>query len=337
MTLKTKLYAQIKMQHLSEKTADKYWDWVQKFLRFHKRGATWKHPSEMGAKEVSQYLSWMANEKNVSAATQNNALCALVYLYRDVLDRELPKLEITWAKRVQNLPVWLSQNEVSRLLDCLSGTGWLIAAMQYGGGLRIGEAVKMRIKDVDIDRRKLRVIRGKGRKSRETFLPDELVRPITEQIEHVRSVWQDDRDHGRNGVSLPDAFDRKSSIAPKQFCWYYLFPSANESRKTRGDLSLPLLRHHVNISNVGRRFQAAVSKAGFIKRVTPHALRHSFATHLLEQGMDVVTICELMGHADLETTRRYLHALRTEGSGVQSPLSTLLRNPHIKKHRRKRA
>jgi integron integrase len=253
----------------------------------------------------------------VSASTQNQGLAALLFLYRDVLRMPLPWLEdIERAKRPSRLPVVLTRSEASRVIDAVPGRCRLLAILMYGSGLRVTEAVSLRVKDVDLESRSLAVRSGKGAKDRITVIPERLIEPLREQLEEARRRWRGDLADSTFGVELPGALARKLPGAGRQFAWYWLFPA----RRTYRDRSTGALRrHHLHQTGVQRAVSLAARAAQVDKRVTCHTLRHSFATHLLEAGYDIRTIQELLGHADLSTTMIYTHVLNRGGRGVRSP------------------
>ncbi len=312
----------VRTRHYSRRTEDAYLGWTKRFILFHRKC----HPAAMGADEVNAFLSHLAVDRNVSASTQAQALSALVFLYRNVLDDPLPWIDdIVRARRSRKLPVVLSREEVRSLLAPMKGTPRLVAAILYGGGLRLLEALRLRIKDVDFAARLLVVREGKGAKDRRTMLPDSLQQSLHAQIEWVRRVHRKDLAAGRGEVWLPDALERKYANAGREFAWQYLFPASRLAVDPRSGIER---RHHLDESSVQRAVKAAVREARIEKNAGCHTLRHSFATHLLEDGYDIRTIQELLGHADVKTTMIYTHVLqRTGGRGVRSPLDAMEGNP----------
>ena len=300
--------------YLTEKV---YCHWIREFIWFNDR----RHPREMGAAEIQNYLSHLATRRNVSASTQNQALSALLFLYQRVLNVNLPWLdEIVRAKRPVRVPVVLTQDEVSRLLDSLEGQHWLIANLMYGSGLRLHEALRLRIKDIDLEYLQVTIRDGKGGKDRYTTLAKKLVPHLERQYRHTRSIFDQDMALGRNGVSIPFAIDRKYSKTPKDWNWQYVFPSTRYSyirfnREKR--------RHHLHSSSVQRAVKVGLGKARINKQASCHTLRHSFATHLLEAGYDIRTIQELLGHSNVRTTMVYTHIVKLGGRAVKSPLDAL--------------
>jgi integron integrase len=307
---------EIRARHYSPRTEKAYVGWIRRFIFFHKV----RHPGQMGTPEIAQYLSFLATDRGVSASTQNQALQALVFLYRQVLDVDLPDLEgIVRAKRPSRLPLVLSQEEVAAVFAHLRGRPALMAALLYGSGLRVLECCRLRVKDIDFDRRELLVRDGKGRRDRVTVLPGELVAPLQQHLTHIRKSHEVDLLHGGGSVDLTDALHRKYPRAPWEWGWQWVFPA---SRLHRDAVTKVWRRHHAHESVLQRAFKDAVRAAGISKPATCHALRHSFATHLLESGYDIRTIQELMGHRDVSTTMTYLHVLNRGGRGVRSPLDS---------------
>ena len=283
----------------------------------------------MGAAEVSEFLTHLAVAGQVAASTQNQAKSALLFLYREVLNVELPWLDdVESAKAPRRLPVVLSRAEVAALLARLDGTSALVCRMLYGTGLRIMECLRLRVKDVDFERCEILVRDGKGFKDRVTMLPSSLVPTLREQLARVAELHRQDLAAGHGAVWLPYALERKYPNAAREWAWQYIFPSANLSVDPRSDT---VRRHHVSDQAVQRALKLAVRAAGIAKPATPHTLRHSFATHLLEAGYDIRTVQELLGHSDVSTTMIYTHVLNKGGRGVVSPIDRmeppLLREP----------
>jgi integron integrase len=257
----------------------------------------------------------------VAASTQNQAKSALLFLYKEVLQIDLPWLDnITKAKAPQRLPVVLTQSEVKRVLDQLEGARWLMASLLYGGGLRLLECLRLRVKDVDFERREVLVRDGKGAKDRVTMLPADTVEPLRDHLRKVKAVHEQDVADGYGEVHLPYALARKYPNAGKSWGWQYVFPSATLSTDPRTGV---IRRHHADEKRLQRAVKSAVERAGIAKPATPHSLRHSFATHLLQQGYDIRTVQELLGHSDVSTTMIYTHVLNRGGKGVLSPLDQL--------------
>jgi integron integrase len=303
-----------RLRHLSLGTEKAYSEWIRRFILFHRK----RHPSDVGVEEVRGGLSYLAVEGNVAASTQNVALCALLFLYRDVLRVELPYVEgIERAKRPARLPVVFSRQEVEALLSRLSGTYRLIGGLLYGSGLRLTEALRLRVKDVDSDYMEILVRDGKGEKDRRTILPRPLSEPLRHQLQRVKVVHGQDLREGYGEVYLPYALGRKYPNAAKEWAWQYVFPSQKLSVDPRSGVRG---RHHASPDSVQREVKRAVRGAGVTKHGGCHTLRHSFAMHLLEDGYDLRTIQELLGHSDVRTTQVYTHVLNKGGRGVRSPL-----------------
>ncbi|MGH8355320.1 MAG: integron integrase [Pseudomonas sp.] len=305
---------QIRLRNYSIRTEAVYAEWVKRYIRFHK----YRHPAEMGAAEIEAFLTDLAVRRNVAGSTQNQALAALLFLYKEVLKIELPWLEgIVRAKKPKHLPVVLTREEVARVLAELSGVQWMVANLLYGSGLRLLEALRLRVKDVEFARGEILVRDGKGQKDRVTMLPRLVVAPLRQHLEEVMTLHQQDLAEGFGRVNLPFALARKYPNAAAEWGWQFVFPSGNRSQDPR---SSGIFRHHLHEKTIQRAVREAVCRAGLIKPATPHTLRHSFATHLLESGQDIRTVQELLGHADVKTTMIYTHVLNRGGLGVLSPL-----------------
>jgi integron integrase len=304
----------IRVRRYSIRTEQAYVQWIRRFILFHGL----RHPEEMGAPEVAEFLSHLVLDRNVAPATQNQALNALAFLYREVLKRELDDLEgVARAQKPAKLPVVLSVEEVAAVLGRLSGANGLLARLMYGAGLRLMEAVRLRVKGVDRERAELLVRDGKGRRDRVTILPGAIVGPLRAQIAGVERVHEVDLRQGFGSVSLPTALERKYAGASRELGWQWVFPSRRRSLDPRSGAER---RHHVNETTVQRAVKQAVREAGLTKPASCHTLPHSFATHLLERGYDIRTAQELLGHRDVKTTMVYTHVLNRGGLGVQSPL-----------------
>jgi len=311
------LRAACRVRHYSIRTEEAYAGWVVRYIKFHGL----RHPREMAAPEVAAFLTHLAVERRVAASTQNQALNALVFLYRNVLDTDPGLLAgVVRAVRPVRLPVVLSRDEVRKVLAELEGTPRLVALLQYGAGLRVLDALRLRVKDVDWDLGQLVVREGKGDKDRRTVLPQVVRDPLREHLDRVRTLHEKDLAAGFGSVYLPTALDRKMPGAATDWRWQYVFPSVRRSVDPR---SGAVRRHHADSSAVNRVVVAAAGRAGLTKRVTTHAFRHSFATHLLEDGYDIRTVQELLGHESVETTMIYLHVLNKGGRGVKSPADAL--------------
>ena len=302
---------------LARRTEDAYVGWIRRFILANGK----RHPRDMGEREVESFLSLLATRGQVAASTQNQALSALLFLYREVLGIELPWMEnIRRAKRPQRLPVVLSRTELNAVLAQLSGLDWLLASMLYGAGLRLLECLRLRVQDVDFEHRELMVRHGKGGKDRRTILPQGLLEPLRVQRATVARIHARDLAAGFGEVWLPDALARKYPNAARELAWQYLFPSVKRSVDPRSGFEG---RHHRDEKQLQRAMKAAVRAAGLSKPASCHTLRHSFATHLLEGGADIRTVQELLGHADVSTTMIYTHVLNKGASGVVSPLDRL--------------
>jgi integron integrase len=311
--------AAVRLRHYSLRTEDCYVQWVRRFILFHDK----RHPLEMGAAEINQFLTDLAVRGHVSASTQNQAFAALLFLYQKVLEVEPGRIAgVVRAKRPGRLPVVLSREEVRRVLGELQGEYRLIGLLQYGAGLRLIECLRLRVKDLEWDLNQILVRHGKGGKDRRTVLPAVVRDPLAGHLRGVQDQHRRDLARGLGRVRLPDALDRKLPAATTAWVWQWVFPSATLSTDPRSD-SRELLRHHLHEGTVMRKVQEAVARAGLTKRATSHAFRHSFATHLLEDGHDIRTVQELLGHADVGTTMIYTHVLNRGGHGVQSPLDKL--------------
>jgi integron integrase len=303
----------IAARHYSRRTERAYTGWVRRYMAFHQgRGV-----AEMGEAEVTQFLSTLVTRGRVTASTQNQALSALLFVYRDVLGRELHGLDAVRAKPSIRLPVVLSREEVSTVLRHLHGSPWLMMSLMYGAGLRLLECARLRVKDLDFDRGEITVRDGKGRKDRVSLLPAKLAPPLRAHLERRRREHALDRAGGCGHVELPDALDRKYRGASEEWAWQWVFPA---SRVYVHAGTGQRRRHHLHESVLQRAFKDAVRAAGLTKPATCHTLRHSFATHLLDFGYDIRTIQELLGHSDVATTMVYTHVLNRGGRGVRSPL-----------------
>jgi len=308
----------IRVRHLSIRTEEAYVHWVKRFIFFHAK----RHPREMGEREVAAFLSHLAVEGQVASSTQNQALNALVFLYRNVLERPLGDCAgIVRAKRPQRIPTVLTPAEVARLLRELKGVYWLIGCLQYGSGLRLLESVRLRIKDLDFDHRALLVRDGKGGKDRVVTLPDELVVPLERHLANRRTGFERDCALGVGSVYLPYALARKYPNAPSEWAWQYVFAADSVSVDPPSGIRR---RHHVDESGVQKAMRAALRVSGIHKPASCHTLRHSFATHLLERGADIRTVQEQLGHSDVRTTQIYTHVLKRGGLAVKSPLGAVL-------------
>jgi integron integrase len=306
----------LRTRHYSIRTEESYVGWVRRFVLHSKR-----HPSRSGSAEVVAFLSDLAMRGEVSASTQNQALSALLFLYRVVLGRELGDLDTTVrAKAPRRLPVVLGRDEVRAVLERLEGPTWIMGTLLYGSGLRLMECVRLRVRDIEFERRSLIVREGKGRKDRPAILPRAVELPIRRHLERVRKLHRRDLDAGYGRVRLPYALGRKYPSAAASWEWQWLFPASRISSDPRTG---GRVRHHVHESVLQRAVKQAGVEAGIEKRVTPHTLRHSFATHLLEDGADIRTVQELLGHRDVKTTMIYTHVLNRGPQGISSPADRL--------------
>ena len=310
--------AQIRLRHYSIRTESQYVQWVKRFVLFHGK----RHPRAMGAPEVEAFLSHLAVEGHVASATQNQALSALLFLYRQVLGIELPWLdEMVRAKRPQRLPVVLTRGEVQRVLERMDGVYSLLARLLYGTGMRLMEVIRLRVKDVDFAQGEILIRDGKGAKDRVTMLPEGVSADLREHLQRRKLVFEDDLRADKASVYLPDALARKYPAASTSWPWQYVFVAGSYSVDPRSGVER---RHHLDEKLLLRAMKKAVLASGIDKPATPHTLRHSFATHLLDGGYDIRTVQELLGHADVSTTMIYTHVLQRGGRGVRSPLDSLL-------------
>ncbi len=303
----------LRLKHYSYRTEEAYVDWVRRFILFHNK----RHPAEMGAPEIRAFLAHLAQERHVSASTQNQALSAILFLYREVLQKEIEPILLSGAKRPERLPTVLTRAEVLHLIHHLSGIHKLMAQLLYGSGLRLMECVRLRVKDIDFEYRSITVRDGKGEKDRIVPLPEAVIPDLRRQIERVRLLHEEDLAAGHGEVYLPNALAEKYPNAARELIWQYLFPASKRSLDPRSGKER---RHHLDPSALQRAVRQAAQKAGLQKRVTCHTLRHSFATHLLQAGYDIRTVQELLGHKDVRTTMIYTHVLQRGGMAVRSPL-----------------
>jgi len=304
----------IRRRHYSHRTEQSYVHWIKRFIFFSGK----RHPRDLGAPEVTAFLSHLARDRDVAAATQNQALAALLFLYKEVLAQPLPWLDqIERAKRPARLPTVLSVAEVQRLLAQMQGTKWLMASLLYGAGLRLRECLKLRVKDLDFDYGQILVRDAKGGKDRVTMLPQSVIGPLREHLARVKALHERDVASGHGDVELPDAIARKYPRAPYEWGWKFVFPSHRLSVDPRSGV---IRRHHVFENYLIRGVKEAARAARIAKHVSCHTLRHSFATHLLERGQDIRTVQELLGHSSVETTMIYTHVMNKGGRGVNSPL-----------------
>ncbi len=303
----------IRLKHYSIRTENSYVDWIRRYILFHNT----RHPSEMGAPEVQAFLTHLAVKENVAASTQNQALSALLFLYREVLKKDLGPIDALRAQKPKRLPTVLTKDEVRRVIGRLSGTHQLMAKLLYGSGLRLMECLRLRVKDLDFAQRAIIVRDGKGMEDRVTILPESLIAPLQEHLQRVKRLHDEDLAKGYGAVYLPYALERKYPNASREWIWQYVFPSKRLSVDPR---SGETRRHHADESGLQKALRQAAKAASIPKRVSPHTFRHSFATHLLEAGYDIRTVQELLGHKDVRTTMIYTHVLQRGGLAVRSPL-----------------
>jgi len=318
----------IRYLHYSIRTEQVYVHWIRAFIRFH--GCN-RHPRDMGGPEVEAFLVWLANDRQVSVSTHRQALSALLFLYQKVIGQDLPWMgEIGRPQPKPRLPVVLSVEEVARILTLLKGEHQLLAQLLYGTGMRITEGLQLRVKDVDFERHTVIVRDGKGGKDRAVMLPAAIVPALREQLARARILWAADREAQRAGVHMPDALDRKYPRAGASWNWFWVFPQADHSIDPHSGIER---RHHMYDQTFQRAFKRAVDRAGIARPATPHTLRHSFATHLLQSGYDIRTVQEFLGHSDVSTTMIYTHVLKVGGGGVRSPLDALVVKEEIPVYR----
>lgn len=305
----------IRLKHYSLRTEESYLDWVRRYILFQNK----RHPNDMGAPEIQAFLVHLATQRNVAASTQNQALSAILFLYREVLHKEIDPILLSSAKRPERLPTVLTHEEALRVINQLTGTHKLMAQILYGSGLRLMECVRLRVKDIDFEYKTITVRDGKGEKDRITPLPDAILSDLKRQTEKVRILHEEDLAVNCGEVYLPHALEKKYPNAARELMWQYLFPAPKRSLDPRSGRER---RHHLDPSGLQRGVKEAVKKVGIRKRATCHTLRHSFATHLLQKGYDIRTVQELLGHKDVRTTMIYTHVLQRGGMAVRSPLDS---------------
>ncbi len=304
----------LRVKHYSIRTEQAYVMWIRRYILFHNK----QHPKDMGDEHIAEFVVHLATQENVAASTQNQALSALLFLYREILHQEIKtSFEYMGAARSKHLPTVLTPEEVHTIIQLLDGQHQLIAKILYGGGLRLTECLRLRVKDLDFEYRTITVKDGKGAKDRVTVLPESLIAPLQDHLTRVELMHRDDLARKFAGVSMPTALNRKYPKAAFDWIWYYVFPSKSLSVDPRTSKKL---RHHLHPSGTQKAIRRVARLSGIGKRVTPHTFRHSFATHLLENGYDIRTVQELLGHKDVRTTMIYTHVLNRGGLAVRSPL-----------------
>lgn len=319
--LKDQFHEVARFKHLSTRTETTYWEWVVRFLKFHKeRAGDWRHPRDLGSKGVTPFLTFLATEREVSISTQNQALNALLFLYREVLSVPMVAGDFVRVRRPPRLPTVLTQDEVRELLASMSGTYQLMTRLLYGTGLRLLELLRLRVKDVDFARGSIMVRAGKGGKDRMTVLPEKLREPLQQHLANIKRLHDRDLVEGYGNVSLPGGLARKYPNASREWAWQFVFPSSNRSTDPETGLTC---RHHVTETGIQRTVQEALRRTSIIKPASCHTLRHAFATHMLEARVDIRTVQALLGHKNVATTQIYTHVMQKPGLGIQSPFDAL--------------
>jgi integron integrase len=306
----------LRVHHYSKRTEEAYIKWIREYILFNKK----IHPLNLGASDISRYINYLATRRNVSASTQNLALCSIIFLYKQVLKKEINEIEIVWAKKPKKLPVVFSRKEVKAIMNQLTGVNWIMANLLYGSGLRLMECVRLRVKDIEFDFDQIMVRDGKGRKDRATVLPVILKEKLKQHLKKVEKLHDRDLEKGFGCVYLPYALDKKYPNAAREPGWQYVFPSPQISMDKRTGKKG---RHHIDENILQKVVKVAIRKAGIKKNGSCHTFRHSFATHLLESGSDIRTVQELLGHENLNTTMIYTHVMKKGGLGVKSPADNL--------------
>lgn len=310
----------IRLKHYSIRTEHAYIDWIKRYILFHKK----QHPKDLGERHINCFLTHLAVNRRVASSTQNQALCAIVFLYREILKIKLGDFgEIAWAKKPSKLPVVFTREEVKQILLQLNGTSWLMGQLLYGAGLRVMECVRLRVKDVDFGYGQIVVRDGKGKKDLVTILPEIIVDELQRHLLKAQQIHEKDLKAGFGAVYLPYALERKYRNANRSWSWQYIFPATRRSIDPRSGIER---RHHISETVPQRAVKQAIRNSGITKAGSCHSLRHSFATHLIEDGYDIRTVQELLGHKDVSTTMIYTHVLNKGGKGVKSPGDTLFDN-----------
>jgi integron integrase len=306
----------LQTQHYSYRTENTYVEWAKRFILFHKK----RHPKDMGVPEVEVFVTHLATERKVAASTQNQALSAILFLYREVLHQPLDNVTAVRPQKPERLPTVLAKSEALRVINALTGVHQLMAKILYGSGLRLVECIRLRVKDIDFEQHCLIARDGKGEKDRVTMLPESLILPLKEHLARVQQIYQQDIKDGYGAVYLPYALEQKYPNAPREWAWQYVFPAKSISIDPRSNV---MRRHHADESGLQKAVHAAARLAGITdKPVSCHTFRHSFATHLLQSGYDIRTVQELLGHKDVKTTMIYTHVLQRGGLAVRSPLDS---------------
>jgi integron integrase len=307
----------LRLKHYSIRTEESYVSWIKRFILFHNK----RHPKDMGAAEIEEFLSHLAVKKRVAQSTQNQAMNAIIFLYREILKIELKEpIDAIRAKRPRRLPTVLTKKEALDVINAMAGTYKTMASLLYGSGLRLMECIRLRVKDIDFEMNQIVIRDGKGAKDRVTVLPQGIKTELQEHLKRVRLLHKDDLANGFGAVYLPYALERKSKNANRQWIWQYVFPSKSISKDPRSGI---MRRHHIHESSLQRAITNAARLARISKHVTSHTFRHSFATHLLEDGYHIRTVQELLGHEDVSTTMIYTHVVRKGGMAVQSPMDKI--------------
>lgn len=307
----------IRVRHYSIRTEEAYIGWINKFILFHNKC----HPADMGEKQISEYLNHLAVSGNVASSTQNQALCAIIFLYREVLKKEIGDIDgLVWAKKPKKLPVVFTRKEVKQIMEKLSGDYWIMVNLMYGAGLRLMECLRLRIMDIDFEYKQITIRNGKGGDDRTTLLPEVIIPALKEHLRNVKRQHNQDLNEGYGEVYLPYALSLKYPNAGREWRWQYVFPAKKLSIDPRSGV---IRRHHVMEGELQKRVRMAIKKANIKKLAGCHTFRHSFATHLLESGYDIRTVQELLGHKDIKTTMIYTHVLKEGKAGIKSPADSL--------------